>query len=243
MAIFTWSCSTDADAEALQDLIAMEDDNQQENDAAESADENENESEEGSEESSSENEDNTTEEDTDGEAEGDSEEDTSGGDTSDDDTSEGETSDEETTDGNDETTSETDSPLVGVWIISGLRIDESVDDDDLNFAQQIVDFLVGEDCDFVIFEFNADGTVQVDNRTNFLRPSATATGLTVPCPEESDMENSAWSLEGDQLTFINDMEEEVTITVTFEGEDTLIIAGGDINAENFTGADAVFTKQ
>lgn len=238
MAIFIWSCSTDADAQALQDLIAMEDSNGEENDDVESGDQTESESEENSEEESnedsSENEDNTTEEDTDGETEED---------TSDDNTSDGETSEEGTSDGNDETTSETNSPLVGIWVISELRVDESVDDDDLDFAQQIVDFLVGEDCDLVTFDFNDDERVQVDNRVNFLRPSATPTGLTVPCPEESDMENSAWSLEGDQLTFINDMEEELTITVTFEDEDTLIIAGSDINAENFTGAEAVFTRQ
>ena len=135
------------------------------------------------------------------------------------------------------------NPLVGTWVLTDLRIDMGVNNDDLDFAQQIIAFLQGIDCDLITFTFNEDGTVTSENRANFLSINAGAGGLDIPCPTESETENSVWSLEGNQLTFINENMEEETITVTFEGDNTLIIAGADIDAENFAVADAVFTRE
>ena len=66
--------------------------------------------------------------------------------------------------------------------------------------------------------------------------------LDVPCPDQSDFETFTYSLVGDQLTLINEDLEEETITIQLEG-DILIIAGEDINAQNYTGAESVFTRQ
>ena len=135
------------------------------------------------------------------------------------------------------------NPLVGTWVLTDLRIDSGVNNDDLDFAQQIIAFLQGIDCDLLTFTFNENGTVTSVNRANFLSINAGMNGLEIPCPTESETENSVWSLEGNQLTFINENMEEETITIAFEGDNTLIIAGADIDPENFTGADAVFTRE
>ncbi len=149
---------------------------------------------------------------------------------------------------NDSDDNANDSPsdtnqLVGTWVLTDLRIDSGVDNDDLDFAKQIIAFLQGIDCDLVTFTFNENGTVSSENRANFLSIDVGMNGLEIPCPTESETEASVWSLEGDQLTFVNENMEEETITISFEGNDTLIIAGADIDAENFAGADAIFTRQ
>ncbi|MDT0605704.1 hypothetical protein [Croceitalea rosinachiae] len=132
--------------------------------------------------------------------------------------------------------------LVGLWVLTELRIDETVDDDDLDFASDILDFLVAGECDLITFNFKDDGTVDSESKANFIEVGLGADGLEIPCPEQSDLETTLWSLDGDQLTFINDMQEEETITIVLEDEVTLIIAGQDIDENNYVGADAVFTK-
>ncbi len=142
-------------------------------------------------------------------------------------------------------TQETTINLLGTWVLTDLRIDENTNDDDLNFAKQLLDAFSALDCDIVTFTFRNDNTVTSEDKTNFIIQNVTAGagGLSVDCPTESVSETTTWSLDGDQLTFINDDLEEETITIELEDENTLIIAGSDINTNNYTGADAVFTKQ
>lgn len=132
--------------------------------------------------------------------------------------------------------------LVGLWVLTELRIDEMVDDDDLDFASEILNFLVAAECDLITFDFKSDGTVDSESRANYIEIGLGAGGLEIPCPEQSDIESTLWSLDGDQLTFVNDMQEEETITIILEDDSTLIIAGQDIDENNYVGADAIFTK-
>ena len=134
------------------------------------------------------------------------------------------------------------SALVGTWNMTDVRFQEDPMDTSLNLADEIVDQLVEENCFLVTFTFNADGTASGENKVNYIEINAGPTGLEVPCPEQSDMEATLWSLTGNQLTFINEDQEEETITIQLEGN-TLILAGDDINAENYTGAEVVFTRQ
>jgi len=134
------------------------------------------------------------------------------------------------------------SALVGTWNMTDVRFEEDPNDTSLNLADEIVDQLVNENCFLVSFTFNADGTASADNKVNFIQVNAGPMGLDVPCPDQSDVETTTWSLVGDQLTFINEDLEEETITIQLEGN-TLILAGDDINAENYTGAEVVFTRQ
>jgi len=100
---------------------------------------------------------------------------------------------------------EDDDNLVGLWVLTELRIDESVDNDDLDFASGILDFLVATECDLITFDFKADGTVDSESKANYIEVGIGTGGLEIPCPEQSDIETTLWSLDGDQLTFINEI--------------------------------------
>nr|WP_299073910.1 lipocalin family protein [uncultured Allomuricauda sp.] len=135
--------------------------------------------------------------------------------------------------------------IIGTWVLTDLRIDSSTNNSNLNFAKEALDAFNALDCDIASFTFNADNTATSENKTNYIASNINVGigGLTVDCPEESDTETTIWSLDGDQLTFVNEDMEEETITITLEDENTLIIAGEDIDENNYDGADAVFTKQ
>ena len=139
----------------------------------------------------------------------------------------------------------TESDLVGTWVLTDLRFDETADNDDLDFAKEILMELQAIDCEAASFTFNADNTVVSESKLNFLANSISvgAGGLVITCPDESDIEETTWSLESNQLTFVNEGADDETITIVFEDENTLIIAGEDIDENNYAGAEAVFTRQ
>ncbi len=133
-----------------------------------------------------------------------------------------------------------ESNLVGTWNLTSVDF-TGQSDTELNLAAEIIDNLAEEQCYLVTFVFNADGTASAEDKTNYIEVNAGPNGLDVPCPTQSDTESTTWSLEGNQLTFINaDMEEE-TIEVAIEGN-TMVIAGEVIDADNYSGAQAIFTK-
>ncbi len=142
-------------------------------------------------------------------------------------------------DNNDETNES--SSLVGTWNMTDVSFADT-DDTTLILADEIVDELLAENCFLVSFTFNADGTATSEDKINYIEVNAGPTGLEVPCPTQSDVESTLWSLDGDQLTFINENQEEETITIELDG-DTLIIAGEDIDEDNYAGAEAIFTRQ
>ena len=134
------------------------------------------------------------------------------------------------------------SALVGTWNMTDVRFEEDPSDPSLNLADEIVDELLQEDCILVSFIFNTDGSVTSTDKVNYLQVNAGPNGLDVPCPTQSDNETASWSLEGDQLTLDDGNGTVETITIELEGN-TLIIAGEDIDENNYVGAEAIFTKQ
>jgi hypothetical protein len=100
---------------------------------------------------------------------------------------------------------------------------------------------VQENCFLVSFTFNADGSVTSEDKINFIEVNVGAMGLDVPCPDNSTVETAQWVLEGNQLT-LTGADQEETITINLDSN-TLIIAGEEINAQNYAGAEAVFTRQ
>ncbi|NAY92761.1 hypothetical protein GTQ34_12620 [Muricauda sp. JGD-17] len=136
-----------------------------------------------------------------------------------------------------------DNDLVGTWALTDARFVEDPSDPTLNLADEILDALVDEDCFLASFTFNADGTVMSSNSVNYIVPNATPTGLSVDCPTQSDTESGTWILEGNELTLTDENQMSETITIQFEGNNTLIISGEDIDENNYAGADAVFTRQ
>lgn len=134
------------------------------------------------------------------------------------------------------------SALIGTWNMTDVRFTEDPNNTELNLADEIVDVLVAEDCILVSFTFNEDGSAVAENSVQFLEINVGPTGLDVPCPTETTTDSTQWSLEGDQLTFINEDLVEETITIQLDG-DTLIIAGEEIDSDNFSEGEAVFTRQ
>ncbi len=133
------------------------------------------------------------------------------------------------------------STLVGTWNMTDVRFPDDPNDTSLNLADEIVDQLVQENCFLVSFTFNADGSVSSEDKVNFIEVNSGPMSLDVPCPDNSTVETAEWILEGNQLTLTGANQEE-TITIELDGN-TLIIAGEEINAQNYAGAEAVFTKQ
>ncbi|UJH68424.1 lipocalin family protein [Allomuricauda sp. SCSIO 65647] len=130
--------------------------------------------------------------------------------------------------------------LVGTWNLTDARFEEN---GSLNFVDEVVDFLAAQDCFLISFTFNADGTVTSEDKINYLQQNVGTGGLDIDCPTQSDTETATWVLEGDQLTLDDGNGTTETITIAFEGNSTLVIAGEDIDANNYAGAEAVFTKQ
>jgi hypothetical protein len=147
------------------------------------------------------------------------------------------------TDANTETDIEATASLVGTWALTDIRYENTQENTDLIFAKQILEVLLSQECELTSFTFNADGSVMAESKLEYLEFNAGANGLEVPCPELSDIENSLWSLEGNQLTVINEQQEEEMIIITFEGNNTFVISGEEVDAANYVGADAVFTRQ
>ncbi|MGB5819668.1 MAG: lipocalin family protein [Saonia sp.] len=135
--------------------------------------------------------------------------------------------------------------LVGTWDFTEFRIDATTADADLLFAKGIADALLAEGCDILTFTFNADETVIAEVR-NFddveVDLSGGGIGLSVECPTMVDMETSTWSLEGNQLTFVNEDMMNETITIQLDG-DTLIIPAEILESENISEGEAVFTRR
>lgn len=145
------------------------------------------------------------------------------------------------TDGDDnEINEDSISNLVGVWNLTTVNF-TGQDASELNLAAEIVDNLADEGCYLVSLDFNEDSSVIGTYKTDFIEINAGPTGLDVPCPTESLTETSVWSLDGNQLTFINEDLEEETIEISLDGN-TLILAGEAIDADNYSGAEAVFMK-
>nr|WP_299383238.1 hypothetical protein [Allomuricauda sp.] len=133
--------------------------------------------------------------------------------------------------------------LVGTWILSDLRFDETLNNDQLDFAKEILEYLIENECDLITMTFNDDGSTVSQSKVDHLSINAGATGLEIPCPSEVDEEAATWSLEDDQLTLVDEAMEEATITVVMEDENTLLINGSDVDENNYDGAVAVFVKQ
>lgn len=135
-----------------------------------------------------------------------------------------------------------DSALVGTWNLTEIRYEEDPEDTSLNLAEEIFDRLSQEDCVLVSFTFNANGTMSGSNKLNFIEIDASPTGLDVACPEQSETETGNWTLEGNQLTVDDGSGQMETTTIGLEGN-TLVIAGDEIDENNYAGAEAVFTRQ
>lgn len=133
--------------------------------------------------------------------------------------------------------------LVGIWKFS--KIDATEATGNIKLANDILTVLVASGCDILNYNFKSDQTVTASFR-DFTETgnsvNQAGTGLLIECPENVTASSSAWSLEGDQLSFIDGKGKKVTVTIKIEGN-TLTVPGEVINADNLSGTKALFKKQ
>lgn len=123
--------------------------------------------------------------------------------------------------------------IVGTWDATELEIDNETASDDVKFGKQILDFLTEKDCYIITLQFNEDLTASASNSANYIEVNATATGLDIPCPAESDESASTYTFDGETVTTIDENGEEVTIGVTIDG-DVMTLDANDLDIPNFS---------
>ena len=123
--------------------------------------------------------------------------------------------------------------IIGTWDATELEIDNETANDDVKFGKQILDFLTNKDCYIITLQFNEDLTATASNSSNYVEVNATATGLDIPCPTESDETESTYTFDGETVTTIDENGEELTIGVTIDG-DIMTVDANDLDIPNFS---------
>ncbi len=122
--------------------------------------------------------------------------------------------------------------ILGEWQATELQINNATASDDAKFGKQILDFLTERECFILTFNFNADLTVTAENSADYLTINATASGLDVPCPAQSDTSASTYTYDGSVLTTIDENGLTLMIDVTIDG-DTMTVDATDLDIDNF----------
>ncbi|MGF1558159.1 MAG: hypothetical protein ACFCUL_03650 [Flavobacteriaceae bacterium] len=122
--------------------------------------------------------------------------------------------------------------ILGEWQATELQINDQTASDNAKFGKQILDYLTARDCYILTFNFNADLTVTAENSANYLEIGATASGLEVPCPTQTDTSSSTYTYDGSVLTTIDESGNQVSVDVTING-DIMTVDAADLDIPNF----------
>ena len=136
----------------------------------------------------------------------------------------------------DETQTETEvqsTAIIGTWDATELEIDNETASDDAKFGKQILDFLTAENCFIITLQFNEDLTASASNSANYIEVNATATGLDIPCPTDSDVNESTYTFDGETVTTIDENGDELAIGVSIEGN-IMTVDASDLDIPNFS---------
>lgn len=136
----------------------------------------------------------------------------------------------------DETQTETEvqsTAIIGTWDATELKIDNETASDDAKFRKQILDFLTAENCFIITLQFNEDLTASASNSANYIEVNATATGLDIPCPTDSDVNESTYTFNGETVTTIDENGDELAIGVSIEGN-IMTVDASDLDIPNFS---------
>lgn len=123
--------------------------------------------------------------------------------------------------------------ILGTWVATELIIDNETASDDVKFGKQILDFLSNKDCYIITLQFNEDLSATASNSANYVEVNATATGLDIPCPTETDKNESTYVFDGKTVTTIDENGEELVIGVTIEGN-VMTVDAADLDIPNFS---------
>jgi len=125
-----------------------------------------------------------------------------------------------------------ENSIVGEWQMTELQINNETASDNAKFGKQILDVLTERECFILTFNFEADLSVTAENSADYLTINATASGLDIPCPDQSDTSASTYTYDGSVLTTIDENGETLTVDVTING-DTMTVDATDLGIDNF----------
>lgn len=128
---------------------------------------------------------------------------------------------------------DTSTAIIGTWVATELEIDNETASDDVKFGKQILDFLTAKDCYIITLQFNEDLTASASNSANYVEVNATSSGLDIPCPTESDINESTYTFDGETVTTIDENGEELTIGVSIDGN-MMTVDASDLDIPNFS---------
>ncbi|MEO9481122.1 MAG: hypothetical protein ABJO28_10815 [Maribacter dokdonensis] len=123
--------------------------------------------------------------------------------------------------------------IIGTWDATELKIDNETASDDAKFGKQILDFLTADNCFIITLQFNEDLTASASNSANYIEVNATATGLDIPCPTDSDVNESTYTFDGETVTTIDENGDELAIGVSIEGN-IMTVDASDLDIPNFS---------
>jgi hypothetical protein len=123
--------------------------------------------------------------------------------------------------------------ILGTWDATELTINNETASDDVKFGKQILDFLSNKDCYIITLQFNEDLSATASNSANYVEVNATADGLDIPCPTETDTNESTYVFDGKTVTTIDENGEELVIGVTIEGN-VMTVDAADLDIPNFS---------
>ena len=135
--------------------------------------------------------------------------------------------------------------IVGTWDLTAYEIDEATATDDQEFAREILEYLALIDCTILSYTFNEDGTVISTDSGDYLEINVNpgGSGLELPCPTESDVEDGMYTYEDGVLTYIDEVDGNTTVEVEIMGN-TIRINAADLGIDNFEdGGTLVFTRR
>ncbi len=140
----------------------------------------------------------------------------------------------------------TEDAIVGAWDATALQIDNDTASDEAKNGRDALDFLTAKDCFIITFIFNSDASAIAENSVNYLEigVNSEGTGLDIPCPDQKDIDNSVYTIDGNQLSIVDNQGMTITTTVSIDG-DTMSVDASDLDIPNFnaTGAKLIFKKR
>jgi len=123
--------------------------------------------------------------------------------------------------------------IIGTWDATELKINNETASDDAKFGKQILDFLTADNCFIITLQFDEDLTASASNSANYIEVNATATGLDIPCPTDSDVNESTYTFDGETVTTIDENGDELAIGVSIEGN-IMTVDASDLDIPNFS---------
>ncbi|MEM0932374.1 MAG: hypothetical protein AAGJ12_07900 [Bacteroidota bacterium] len=134
-----------------------------------------------------------------------------------------------------------ESDILGTYRLTGFNLDTDETTPELQLITVVYESLLANDCDFLNWRFEADGTFVALTTLVAIEGVFTDNG-TVQCPEGLTQEvQGSWSfIDGNLLVSNADMPSDVMIEVSGK---KLIVKGEDLDPESLSGIILEFTKQ